>query len=157
MVDDGVTEIPVPVNTAKEHQSESFRVDWHACTPDGGSVPVLSTYHDPEDGWYLELPKEWANQTVITKVKAARDTTLVSFAEPRQSGENREFLRIYVLSGENREMLAARGDRFLLGRRAQLIYAAELLPSANGGDLLSADALRDCFHLIAGSWTSGAV
>lgn len=154
--EDGVTEIPVPVNTAKEHQSESFRVDWHACAPDGGSIPVLSTYHDLEDGWYLELPKGWAIKTVISKVKAARDTTVVTFAEPKQSGEDREFLRIYVFSGENREMLAARGDRFLLGRRAQLIYAAELLPSS-GGTVLSADALREYFHLITGSWTAGTV
>ena len=65
-------------------------------------------------------------------------------------------LRITTLSGSNRERLAVRTGRFILGRNDGVIYAGELLKGNEGwADGVTEDEVRNAFSLIAPEWSVG--
>ena len=76
----------------------------------------------------------------------------------RDGGEedSEDLLRIYTITGDSREIRATRGDRIVLSRQAETVYAAELLGDNrqwSGG--ISEDELRSRFNLITTEWRAG--
>ena len=157
---DGITEVPrtVPLSPKETETDVSQRVDWISYDAAGTASRVLSTYHAMEDGWYLQLPEGWA-ETILVRRSSSTDETSVTFY--RESGSEEEqgytpVLRITALSGSNRERLAVRTGRFVLGRNDGVIYVGELL-KGNGdwSSGVTADEVRNAFNLIAKEWSAG--
>ena len=157
---DGITEVPrtVPLSPKETETDVSQRVDWISYDAAGTASRVLSTYHAMEDGWYLQLPEGWA-ETILVRRSSSTDETSVTFY--RESGSEEEqgytpVLRITALSGSNRERLAVRTGRFVLGRNDGVIYVGELL-KGNGdwSSGVTADEVRNAFSLIAKEWSAG--
>ena len=66
------------------------------------------------------------------------------------------FLRIAAVTGSGRETRAVRGGRFTLGRKAETIYAAELLEANETWKYgIREDDVRAAFSLIATEWAEG--
>ena len=66
------------------------------------------------------------------------------------------FLRIAAITGSNRELRAVRGERFLLSRQIETIYAAELLGANEEWKYgITEDEVRQAFSLIVAEWASG--
>jgi len=156
---DGVTEIPMPVRIPTRDNdggsSVSNRIDWYQYSPDGTGRKVESTYHDMDDGWYLELPDAWKGKLLVTRSQSGMDEISVTFALQENSGKAQDFLRIYTITGESPEY-KIRGNRFLLSRQAETVFAAEILGDDQeqaGG--LTKDDLRASFHLITTEWLPG--
>ena len=83
------------------------------------------------------------------------DEISVTFALQENSGKAQDFLRIYTITGESPEY-KIRGNRFLLSRQAETVFAAEILGDDQeqaGG--LTKDDLRASFHLITTEWLPG--
>lgn len=152
---DKATEVPVPALLAASDDGPGYyRIEWRGYDAAGVSSRVESTYHDVEDGWYLVLPESWQNQVIVRRESGAEEST-VTFSYRDEMGL-REFLKISAITGNSREIKAMRGGRFILSRRAETIYSAELLTAndtwPNG---MTESELRAAFSLITGDWLAG--
>jgi hypothetical protein len=156
---DGVTEVPAPTPVLLQSGEESYDcfVDWRAYDADGVGKSVGYTYHDNDDGWYLELPDSWVNRVTVGRAQSGTNETAVSFYIRSGIEEDiRELLRIYTITGDSREIKASRGNRFILGRQAETIYAAEVLESNGKWKYgITEDELRSGFKLITTEWRAG--
>ena len=157
---DGITEIPrtVPLSPGEQETDVSQRVDWISYDAAGTASRVLSTYHAMEDGWYLQLPEGWAESILVGR-SAATDETSVTFYMESDAEDDQGYaalLRITALSGSNRERLAVRTGRFILGRNDGVIYVGELLKGNEEWDhSVTEDEVRNAFSLIAKEWSAG--
>ena len=110
------------------------------------------TYHNFTGGWYLALPEDLALQVTV-----------------RQHGNGYEFrvwneetdsydriLTLYVLTGQKREEQATTGNRFVLYRTENTVYAANLdVASAVYG--MTQESLAGSFHMIFRDWKSSGI
>lgn len=155
---DGVTEVPAPQalpTKAKTLADMCYQVNWQTYDESGNRRTVESTCHDTEDGWYLVLPKIWNGKIAATRGASGLDEMAVTFSI-MQGSNLTDFLRIYTITGENRETKAISGNRFVLVRQSGTIYAAEFLAADQNWKYgISADRLRSMFGLITTEWQSG--
>ena len=155
---DGVTEVP---RTAALYGEElegdtAQRVDWISFDAAGAAIRVLSTYHAIEDGWYLQLPDGWADTIYVGRSASADEASVTFYMGDSRDQSYTPVLRITTLSGSNRERLAVRTGRFILGRNDGVIYAGELLKGNEGwADGVTEDEVRSAFSLIAPEWSAG--
>lgn len=152
---DGETEVPIPVLLPGTDEEENyFRIEWRSYDSTGVPTIAETTFHDVEDGWYLILPEKWRDQVLVQRDAGSEEAT-VSFSY-RNGGEPENFLKISAITGDSREIKAVRGGRFILSRRAETIYSAELLkPNSDGGLSMTEDELRTAFNLITAEWLAG--
>ncbi|MDF2838557.1 MAG: hypothetical protein K0S60_260, partial [Evtepia sp.] len=131
---DGITEIPITQSIPSYQNTtvaENFwKITWKQYDRNGTEYPVLSTYHNNSDRWYLELPEKWEN--VITLSRPEHTTVgeramVFSYwaGDPKIAPE--PFLIIYRLTGNNRDNHAAKDNRFTLGADSETVYAAEFV------------------------------
>ena len=157
---DGITEIPrtVPLSPGEQETDVSQRVDWISYDAAGTASRVLSTYHAMEDGWYLQLPEGWAESILVGR-SASTDETSVTFYMESDAEDDQGYaalLRITALSGSNRERLAVRTGRVILGRNDGVIDVGELLKGNEEWDhSVTEDEVRNAFSLIAKEWSAG--
>lgn len=154
---DGITEVPVAVSVPTRSggtREVYYRIDWHSYGNDGKGTTVEFTYHDTEDGWYLVMPSAWKGKILITRTQTSSDEACVTLSHRESpNAEPQDFLCIYTMSGDNREVKAVRGNRFILSRQAETVYAAELLDGNAGWEYgMTEDRLRASFHLITTEW-----
>ena len=155
---DGVTEVPRTVTLQGEDADHavSQRVDWISFDAAGAAIRVLSTYHAIEDGWYLQLPDGWADTIYVGRSASADEASVTFYMGDSRDQSYTPVLRITTLSGSNRERLAVRTGRFILGRNDGVIYAGELLKGNEGwADSVTEDEVRNAFSLIAPEWSAG--
>ena len=155
---DGVTEIPCPVILPEwgEGADTYRRVDWRQLDAQGSAQTVLKTYHEKENGWYLQLPENWTDRIKVYR-STLSDESVVTFLIYRGEEESpTPFLRIATITGTNREIKAVRGGRFILSRQPNTIYTAEIMEAGQTWEYgLTPDEVRAAFSLIATEWTSG--
>ena len=157
---DGITEIPrtVPLSPGEQETDVSQRVDWISYDAAGTASRVLSTYHAMEDGWYLQLPEGWAESILVGRSDSTDETSVTFYMESDAEDDQgyAALLRITALSGSNRERLAVRTGRFILGRNDGVIYVGELLKGNEEWDhSVTEDEVRNAFSLIAKEWSAG--
>lgn len=156
---DGVTEVPMPVMLSSPEGSDEyhFRVEWCSYDIHGGATVAQSTYHDIEDGWYLTLPASWTGRVSVSRSTSAADEAAVTFYIRDGSSDGyEEFLKIYTITGNNREVKAVRDSRIVLNRQAETIYSARLLEANSTWEYgLTEDELRAGFSLITTEWAAG--
>ena len=155
---DGVTEAPVAVylQTAENGPMLLQRIDWGSYDGFGNRTTVMSTYHDRENGWYLRLPDTWIERIYVSRTTMPEETSVTFFIRDESVGELRPFMRIWLFTGNNRAIQAARGERFVLSTQPEKIYAAELLEAnASWRYGTTQEALKKAFSLIAAEWTVG--
>ena len=155
---DGVTEVPRTVALYGEELEgdTAQRVDWISFDVAGAAIRVLSTYHAIEDGWYLQLPDGWADTIYVGRSASADEASVTFYMGDSRDQSYTPVLRITTLSGSNRERLAVRTGRFILGRNDGVIYAGELLKGNEGwADGVTEDEARNAFSLIAKEWSAG--
>lgn len=148
---DGCTDIPRPA--PDEEQTAAVRtVDWYRCGEDGVMERSVQTCHNIADGWYLHVPEHWAGN--VRAVRGAEaNAERVSFYTA-ESGL--PLLNITAYTGTDREVQAVRGGQFLLSRRTETLYAAELLEGNSAWEYgVAADQIREAFFLITEEWTTG--
>lgn len=157
---DGITELPQPVVTLGQDNSGSSQcqwVNWRTYDSAGVVTTALSTYHNMEDGWYLQLPQQWQGRVVANR-SVGLDEAVVTFSilgetvgEPAQ-----EFLKITTLTGSSREIKATRGGRIILRRQVERIFTAELLETNETWEYgITEDEIQAAFNLITTEWITG--
>ena len=155
---DGIIEMPRTVELPKQSDTTYYAIEWLAYTSDGRSAVVTSTYHNYSDSWFLTLPKEWLGRLTVRRedVVSGERTVVFSFTDTRNSGEVHDFLRVYTLSGDNREERARLPGRFPLLTESDKIYAAQIieLPSGDGSSVTQ-EEIKTNFRRIYTDWITG--
>ncbi len=144
---DGITETPrsIALPTGPSGDTAYRLIEWRQFDRSGDSVSVLRTYHNLDDGWYLRIPDAWTNRFYAVRTTSPGEAS-VTFCL-RDSAQ--PFLRVSALSGSGRDMRAVRGNRFIIGRRTETIYTAELPDSSVARDFsMTEEELRSAFSLI---------
>ncbi|MGI6029376.1 MAG: hypothetical protein ACOX81_08195 [Candidatus Heteroscillospira sp.] len=144
---DGVTELPSTRLLGTGDGAEYWAFDWHQVSADGRLTETLSTFHCYADGWYLELDGFGSRQLSICREDFSAGKCIVISAV---DGDTLTPLAaVYTLTGENRHERAVQGGRIVLTEDSTAVYAMRLL-----SDELSADAIKESFHLIRSEWIS---
>ena len=159
--DDKVTEVPAPFPIASTDFMDGeirYQINWRSYRADGTPEVVETTYHDVEDGWYLILPDNWEDQVMVSRNDSNSEAVCVTFSVREGMGDMpRDILRIYTLTGDDRESKASRSGRIRLGRRQEtVVYAAELPESGQDwSGAMNEEALHGAFKLIMTEWAPG--
>ena len=155
---DGVTEVPRTVTLQGEDADHavSQRVDWISYDASGSASRVLSTYHDVADGWYLQLPEGWPERVWVGRSTSPDEIGITFYTDSSREESYVPVLRITALSGSERERLAVRTGRFILGRNDGVIYVGELLKGNQDWKYsVTEDEVRASFSLIGTEWSAG--
>ncbi len=160
---DGVRDIPSPRLLLSSEDKTYYAIDWYSYDRDGQKHAVFTTYHDFQDDWYLILPEEWKDRiTVYREDTVAGERTIVFTWLPERwetvEGESGEdFLKIYTLSGDNKEDRASLSGRYRLlpqQTHGDVIYAYEILKAGESLGVTTA-MVGENFRPINKEWTTG--
>lgn len=160
---DGIIEVPHPeLLTSQSGTTSYYILKWHSYDDSGSRQLVLTTYHNFSDGWYLALPDDWVGYITIRRDDTQTGERAVVFSYINGDGTFTDFLKIYALTGANREERAYQPNRFILkdnSDRNGTIFAAEILESAYEDIPLdvSADEIRSNFNEIYAEWLTGEI
>lgn len=153
---DGVTEVPDGVVFPSDDlEGESYyRIDWRQYDAEGESAVVQRSFRNSADGWSVKLKENWDGLITLRRKTSAEENS-VTFLWLQENGEMLPFMAIHAITGEAREVRAVRGERFVLARQVDTVYAAEffeantLVPAA-----MDDSSLRESFSLLVSDWTS---
>ena len=158
---DGILELPKPVAVAEYQAVQNaaanfWLIYWRQFDVDGNVYTVQINYHNLIDGWYLNIPESWVGQITISRddSQSARGERAVVFSLWNGDPDTapKEFLRIFRLTGSNRDERADLGNRFTIQEENDVIYAAEFTDIGwNSG--LNKDNLLDYFSIIRKEWS----
>lgn len=150
---DGITEIPITKSIPSYQNTtvaENFwKISWMQCDLNGMQYPVLSTYHNNSDRWYLELPEKWENVITLSRPEhttVGERAVVFSYWTGNPEIAPEPFLIISRLTGNNRDNHAARENRFKLLSDTETVYAAEFV-SGSWDCGLDQNALRERFKV----------
>ena len=142
---DGLIEIPFPTTWDANRQSGFF--SWHRFDSQNNSIWVVDTYHNLSAGWYLVMNEAWHGKLTSVALDAGSGENQVSIIV-----DGKVAMNLYTLTGDEREHLAARSERTVLTRRAEAVYAAEILPA--GEELgINTEWISSHFSLITAFWS----
>lgn len=143
---DGIIEIPAPSVLAELGKQNDGLVDWLHCDIEGALARVATTYHSLSNGWYLLVPEAWVGRVSTLAMESGLNESQVTFRV-----DDKIVASVYAITGENRENRALRGDRTVLRRRTDIVYAGEVQENSLEFDK---EQLRSSFRLIVSSWAS---
>ncbi len=154
---DGVVEVPDPVVfPTNDLEGEAYyRIDWRQYDASGASQTVHRSFRSAADGWQLALKECWDGAITLRRTVSAEENS-VTFLLLGEEGERIPFLSVHAITGEAREVRATRGERFVLARQVETVYAAEFHEgNALVPDAMDEQELRDSFSLLVNDWTVG--
>ena len=145
---DGVLELPSLVSM-RYNTTEQNLVRWFSVDINGKETNKLYTFHNLEDGWYLELESDW-----IDRFSADKNENIYTFYMWNNSyGAAVPVFTVYELTGKNRDIEASEKNRFPLYRGEDVVFAGKMeTGSAIYG--MTENYLRSSFHLIRQNWKS---
>lgn len=147
---DGTTEVPYPVQTADiTAETKNAVVQWIGFAADGSKYKVAETYHCQSYGWFVTWPEEYWNGITVSNGDIISGENCAEFFL-----HSKPIAAIYSITCENRESRAEMGDRFIVMRLPDTVFAGEVYdePFAGGQEI---QALRDGFSLIVNTWDTG--
>jgi hypothetical protein len=157
---DGATETPAAVLLPQQSETTYYEIDWYAYDASGERVIAMSTYHNNSDGWYIVLPESWRGRFTVRREDSAPGERAVvfSYVYGYDGGEAQfeDCLKIYTLSGDNKEERSRLPGRFEIISEGNAIYAGQLLPGAmDYGPESAREAVAGRFRLIYSEWLTG--
>lgn len=152
---DGVMDIPSPRLIKSASDAQYYVIDWFSYDSYGTLSKVFTTYHNFSDGWYLILPDDWKDKiTVRREDSISGERTLIFSCLTGKKEPPVDFLKIFRLSGDNKDDRAKLPGRIKLLEHGDTIYAAEIVPIDENITVNSAQILNG-FKLIYSDWTTG--
>lgn len=154
---DGVIEMPFPRAVVTQTETPYYVTDWKTFGSTGTLSYDFTTYHNYTDKWYLRFPESWGEEVTVRRQSTVSGERTIVFSYAVDEETFVDFLKIYVLSGDNKEDRAKIGERFIITEENSQIFAAEMLKGAEDVDVeLSATLIEDNFSLIYGEWAQSS-
>ncbi len=156
---DGVLDVPSPRLLVSPEDKSYYAIDWYSYNRNGYTREVYTTYHNFTDDWYLILPEEWEEHITVRRedtVAGERTIVFTWLPDGRQASDapGEDFLKIYTLSGENKEDRSLLDERFMLLWLGDVIYAAEVLEAGVDREITPVTVTMN-FRLITPEWYTG--
>ena len=151
---DGAVELPAlsamtPVHPAVTDARYDL-IRWYAMKADGSEVDKLFTYHNFVGGWYMVLDSAWARN--VTVEQTSNEYEFYLWSEDLRRCQ--KIFTVYVLTGANREDLAAQDGRFLLLKTDTVTYSGIVHDGAENYGI-DRDSVTRGFRLIENEWKTG--
>lgn len=143
---DGVLELPSLVSMMY-NTTEQNLIRWFTVDINGRETDRLYTFHNIQDGWYIQLEGEWIDRFAAEK----NETTYTFYMWNNSYGTAVPVFTVYSLTGKDRDMQAQAQNRFPLYRGEDVVYAAKL-ESGSAIYGMTETYLRENFHLIRQDW-----
>ena len=154
---DGVVDVPFPRLLTSLSDTKYYAIDWYTYNKYGDKTKVFATYHNFSDRWYLILPDDWKNNfTVRREDTVSGERTLIFSYSVGNEKTPVDFLKIYTLSGDNKNDRAKLPGRFTLIEHGDIIYAAEILTSMTG-ITVNKTQITNGFKLLYSDWATGVI
>lgn len=153
---DGATEVPMPALLPSEGEENYWKVYWFSYEDDGTALQQAITYHNQTDSWYLLIPEEWDRRFSVRQrnTSPTEHATVFCALDGRQVGE--ELLTIYTLTGPNRDAQAGAGERTVLRRQSNVVYAIRFGEAYDSWRWAVSEAeLAQRFNPILTQWSTG--
>ena len=137
----------IPLRTM-DQQRQAYAVRWYSLDSQGNDLTKLYTYHNYDQGWFMELEESSVTQMSVVPEE---DGQYGFHMWNEKRGAFERLWTIYVLTGDDRSAQAAQGQRFVLTKTDTVVYAGELEDAAR---LLGVneEQIRQAFHLIQYDW-----
>ena len=152
--DDGVVELPdlitMPAVQSQRTSEQQYLIRWFAMKTDGTEVDKMYTFHNYLGGWYLQLPEDLARRISVAQNENSFDFYLTDIKDT----EPVKLFTIYAFTGQDREEMAVRDNRFCIFRDESAVYAA-YLEVASATYHISPENLMNGFRLIRQEWKTG--
>ena len=154
---DGATEIPMPAALYTENaEDEKWKIYWFGYTADGRPGRRAITYHNLTDSWYLRIPESWDGHFTVVQKNISSTEHATIFYSTRGTRLGDELLTIYTFTGENRETQAVKGERQILRRQPNMVYAVTYTQDyAQWRYALEPSELAERFSAITSQWSTG--
>lgn len=163
--EDGIMEVPLPMQLPSLTEAKYYVIDWYAFDKFGNKKVVFTTYHDNADNWFMILPDDWNGRITVKRDDSVSGERTLIFsyitedyaADPASAAESSspvDFLKIYTLSGDNKEDRANLPQRIPLIVSSEIIYAAEIL-TTNVDLTISDEVIKAGFKQIYSEWATG--
>jgi len=153
---DGATEVPMPALLPSEGEENYWKVYWFSYEDDGTALQQAITYHNQTDSWYLLIPEAWDRRFAVRQenTSTTEHETVFYALEGRQPGE--ELLTIYTLTGSNRDAQATAGERTVLRRQSNVVYAIRFEEAYDSWRHAVSEAeVAQRFNAILTQWSTG--
>jgi hypothetical protein len=119
---------------------------------------VQSTYHNFSDGWYLILENSWRGRITVRREDTVSGERTLVFSCLVADKNVEDFLRVYTLSGDNRDDRARLPGRFRLLEDGDIVFAAEItLPEGSKLITIDRETVLSNFRIIYSDWITGAI
>ncbi len=159
---DDVVEVPSPRLLESSSDTKYYSIDWSSYDRFGNKSDIFTTYHDFSDGWYLILPDDWEDSITVRRddtISGERTLIFSYLTETDSVGEeirSIDFLKIYTLSGDNKDDRARLEGRFKLLEHGEIICAAEILTTEVPLTVNKA-IITENFRPLYSDWTTGVI
>ena len=145
---DGVLELPSLISMMY-NTTEQNLIRWFTIDLDGRETDMLYTFHNIEDGWYIQLDGAW-----IDRFGAERNGNTYTFFMWNNSYRTAvPVFTVFSFTGKDRDLQAQEKNRFPLYRGEDIVYAAKLETGSAIYGMTEA-YLRSNFHLIRQDWNT---
>ena len=152
---DGLIEVPsakpMPGYNGESASDSRWQLSWQRYSLHSAPTVVLETYHDYTEGWYLEIPPEWADKITVVR-EISNGIRYTSFCE--YGVQNVPLVHIYAFTGDDREQFASAVGFYRLGANQTTVFAASIPYTAElESELyLTEEEIAEVFHVIPSEW-----
>ena len=143
---DGVLELP-SLLSMMYNTTEQNLIRWFTIDINGRETDRLYTFHNIQDGWYIQLEAQWIDRFAAQK----NETTYTFYMWNNSYGTAVPVFTVFSFTGKDRDMQAQAQNRFPLYRGEDVVYAAKL-ESGSAIYGMTENYLRTNFHLIRQDW-----
>ena len=152
--DDGVVELPdlitMPSVSSFRSAEQQYLIRWFAMKTDGSEVDKMYTFHNFVGGWYMKLNSSFAQRITVVQNEHAFDFCLWD----EEFKDYEKLFTLYAFTGQDREEMAVKNNRFVVFKDESTVYAA-YLDVASAAYSITPEELVDSFHLIRQEWKTG--
>ena len=145
---DGILELPSLLNIMYNPTGQNL-IRWFSVDIAGQETNKLYTFHNFDEGWYLQLQSEW-----IDRIAVEQNGNIYTFYMWNNSyGAAVPVFTVFTLTGRDRDSQAAVQNRFALHRGEDVVFAAKL---ESGSEIygMTESYLQNNFHLIRQGWNA---
>ena len=145
---DGILELP-SLLTMMYNRTEQNLIRWFSVDINGEETNKLYTFHNFDDGWYIQLNSDWIDRFAAEK----NGNTYTFYMWNNSYGSAVPVFTVYAFTGRDRDSQAAMQNRFALYRGEDVVYAAKL-ESGSAIYGMTENYLQSNFHLIHQGWNT---
>ncbi|NLT40043.1 MAG: hypothetical protein GXX89_06210 [Clostridiales bacterium] len=158
---DGIMEVPRPASvsdvTEGSYVGNCYMVTWLSYSSIGRTKQAAVTFHNLSENWYVDMTGKWEEDILISHYNSTYGIRCTTFYRRQDADEPAEFMRIYVLTGDNRYTRVNTTGSYLLKVQDVTVYAAKITDTQGLALEYAKEQLALRFNLTRSEWYTGII